>query len=121
MYAIGMTKDEQERSCLVKGNVSGPDGMRFEGEGLIIGRAAFGVLFSALVAVTYTGKRGAAAFMWFFAVFGLPLAVIFLIFGNKVGLFIVFLLTFLFFTYILVKRHYLLKRTTAGLLKDRQT
>ena len=82
---------------------------------------AFGVFFAALVAVTYTGKRGAVAFMWLFAVFGLPLAVMFLTLLNKIGLFIACLLLFLACTYILVKRHYLLKRTTAGLLKDRKT
>ena len=34
---------------------------------------------------------------------------------------IVSLLLFLTSAYILVKRHYLFKRTTAGLLKDRKT
>jgi hypothetical protein len=125
MYAIGMTKDEQERSCMVHGNVSGPDGMRFYGEEFIILLAVWAVIWAAFVAVTYTGKRGLVAFMWFMAVFGLPLAVILLIllpgdlFFFIASLFIASL--FLACTYILVKRHYLLKRTMAGLLKDRQT
>ena len=94
----------------------------------MIDRAVWAVTSAALVAVTYTGKRGAAAFMWFCAVFGLPLAVFLWILlnyyssGNPAyNTPLLCLLGFLTCTYILVKRHYLLKRTTAGLLKDRKT
>jgi hypothetical protein len=126
MYAIGMTKDEQARSCMVRGNVSGPDGMRFDGEGHMNGKVGEAVIFAAFVAVTYTGKRGLVALLWFVAVFGLPGGVIVLIlavFGLPGAAFwsIFCLLLFPACTYILVKRHYLVKRTTAGLLKDRQT
>ena len=115
MYAIGMTKDEQERSCLVRGNASD---LRFEGEKFMIERVQRAVASFVFVAVTYTGKRGLVACLWFFAVFGLPLAV--LARGDP-GWSIFVLLLFLPSAYILVKRHYLLKRTTAGLLKDRKT
>jgi hypothetical protein len=83
IYAIGMTKDEQERSCMVMGNESssteGVEGLRFEGEGLqfvgekaMMWTAVFAVIAAAAVAVTYTGKRGLVAWAWFWAVFGLP-------------------------------------------------
>ena len=52
--------------------------------------------------------------------FGLPLVVLTFNPKNPFGS-LLFSLLFLFSTYILVKRHYLLKRTTAGLLKDRKT
>ena len=106
---------------MVRGNASDPDGMRFEGEKHVINRAAFAVIFAALVTVTYTGKRGLVVFMWFFAVFGLPFAVILLILLGNPAASVTSLILSLLFTHILVKRHYLLKRTTAGLLKDRQT
>ena len=83
----------------------------------MIDRAVLAVLSAAFVAVTYAGKRGFVAF----GLFNLPLAVIFLILQENTAGFIGFLLLFLCCNYILVKRHYLLKRTTAGLLKDRQT
>ena len=59
--------------------------------------------------------------MWFFAVFGLPLAVAVLILLGNPAPFAVSLLLSLACTYILVKRHYLIKRTMAGLLKVRKT
>ena len=106
---------------MVRGNVSDPDGMRFDGEVHMIYSARLAVTWAAFVAVTHTGKRGLVAFMWFFAVFGLPFAVILLILLGNPAAFVGSVFLSLFFTHILVKRHYLLKRTTAGLLKDRQT
>ena len=78
------------------------------------------VIWAAGVAVTCTGKRGFVAWLWLCVVFGLPFAV-WLWSPNDPGRCVAALLLFLVASYILFKRHYLLKHTIAGLLKDRQT
>ena len=130
LKAGGMTMQEQERTCLVSmpGGMTGitpGEGAQFHGETFLLSRVLMAIGYSMFLALTYSGRFGFMLSMWFCAVFGLPCAAVaaWLAISNEWGMGIFWsafcVLLFLFCTRILVKRHGLLKRTTAGLLKDK--